>query len=44
MSERLGISGRLALFFLDSPLTPLMGQVFDTDTATQDWFAEPDNK
>ncbi len=25
MSERLGISGRLARFFLDSPLTPLMG-------------------
>lgn len=24
-----------------NPLTPLMGQVFDADTATQDWFAEP---
>ena len=27
-----------------NPLTPLMGQVFDADTATQDWFAEPDNE
>ena len=27
-----------------NPLTPLMRQVFDADTATQDWFAEPDNK
>lgn len=24
-----------------NPLTPLMGQVFDANTATQDWFAEP---
>ena len=24
-----------------NPLTPLMGQVFDADTATQDWFVEP---
>ena len=23
------------------PLTPLIGQVFDADTATKDWFAEP---
>ncbi|UOP01314.1 MBL fold metallo-hydrolase [Kingella potus] len=23
------------------PLTPLMGQVFDRDTATEDWFAKP---
>ncbi|MDO4640767.1 MAG: MBL fold metallo-hydrolase [Neisseria sp.] len=24
-----------------NPLTPLQGQIFDTDTATEDWFAKP---